>query len=496
MTTRTLRLLQPVSLKIGAMVRELRLALSLVVLLALVACGGRPLSSSRNPTRARLHDTLRQVPLGLCEDYPEEVRTIEEARRDFQLLKDAGVGVLRVSIGWDGVEPEKDRYELAFWDEFVQLAHELDIALIPYIAYTPRWNSDGGPDDYWKTPPRDLSEFAQVVQLLATRYRGRIHTWELWNEPDNRDYWLGSAAQYAALLQAGAAAVHAADPQLAVVSGGLAGGVEFFREVLAQPGAAQAIDIVNLHSYYETWNPNPLETIPGYVDAIGDIITERGGRQALWMAEVGYSDFQPAHAASPARYDYEHTVDFQAVMLVRTLALLFSKPAISLVAWYELKDPRRTDAMIGDDNNRHLGVAYADYRPKPAFAALSFMSRSFAPGFRNVDAELRVQNATQAQDPELELHGFVTARRTLLLIGWLRTRATSAVPEATLTDSRHRLVQVSAPYAARGAPMAFDEQGRTRPHAVAVRPAGPGHTALSFELRGGEVLIAELPIAD
>jgi hypothetical protein len=153
--------------------------------------------------------------------------------------------------------------------------------------------------------------------------------------------------------------------------------------------------------------------------------------------------------------------------------------------------------MIGDDNNRHLGVAYADYRPKPALAALSFMNRSFAPGFRSVDAELRLADSSRAPDPELELHGFVTARHTLLLISWLRTRTrtTSAVPERTLTDTRRRLVQVTAPYAARGVPVAFDERGRTLPRAIEIRTATAAQTTLSLDIRGGEVNITELPIA-
>src|SRR4051812_20687643 len=50
------------------------------------------------------------IPFGLCEDYPEESRSLDEVRRDIQVLKRAGVTVLRVSIGWDGVEPERDHY--------------------------------------------------------------------------------------------------------------------------------------------------------------------------------------------------------------------------------------------------------------------------------------------------------------------------------------------------------------------------------------------------
>jgi hypothetical protein len=438
----------------------------------------------------------------LCEDYPEETRTLDEARRDFAVLRAAGVGVLRVSIGWDGVEPEKDHYDLAFWDAFVELAAEARITLLPYVAYTPRWNSDGGAEDYWKTPPRDLAEFGELMQLLATRYRGRIHSWEIWNEPDNRDYWLGTAAQYGALLKTGAAAVHAADPALEVVFGGLAGGVPFLRQLFEEQQAADSVDVVNLHSYYETWNPNPLETLPSYVDEVSAVIARHGRRQPIWMAEVGYSDWRPAATRAFApRYGYEHSAEFQAVMLVRTLALLFAKPAVSLVAWYELKDPRATAAMIGDDNNRHLGVMTESYRPKPAFDALSLMSRLFRAGFRPADAELRVLPTLGS---ELELHGFLTADRELVLIAWLRTRSltpTQAPPppapngdETMLVDTRHEHVQLTALHSTRSAPVWFDQRGRRLGAGLKAR-ALAGRTELTFDLSGGEVRIIELPIA-
>jgi len=395
-----------------------------------------------------------------------------------------------VSIGWDGIEPEKDRYDLAFWDAFVDLAQAHGIRLIPYVAYTPRWNSDGGANDYWKTPPRDLAEFAEIMRILATRYRGRIQSWELWNEPDNRDYWLGTVAQYSALLETGAAAVHGVDPRLQVVSGGLAGGVAFFRELFEQKRAANAIDVVNLHSYYETWNPNPLETIVSYVQQVDEIVRRNGGTQRLWMAEVGYSDWQgPVGAPGPTHSAFEHTADYQATMLVKTLALSFSQPSVSLVAWYELKDPRANDAMIGDDNNRHLGIAYADYRPKPAMAALAFMNRLFAAGFREADAELSVAPKPSG---DLELHAFVTAHDTLLLITWLRTRSLTMAPNAS--DARRERVRVTVPHAAVGAARSFDELGRPLAAPVDTQIEA-GKTKLTLDVTAGEVRIVELPIA-
>src|SRR5436190_610770 len=106
------------------MALALRLSSVLLVLTSLASCGGQSATApalARPSARSSASAGLRRVPLGLCEDYPEESRSLEEVRRDLAVLKAAGVGVLRVSIGWDGIEPEKDHYDLAFWDAFVDL---------------------------------------------------------------------------------------------------------------------------------------------------------------------------------------------------------------------------------------------------------------------------------------------------------------------------------------------------------------------------------------
>lgn len=466
--------------------------LELCAALALVACTAPAPSSAAAPQQE-----LRVVPLGLCEDHPEETRSLAGVRRDLEMLRATGARVLRISMGWDSLEPEKDRYDFAFWDAVVRMAvDEYDLTLIPYVAYTPQWNSDGSPEEFWKTPPRDLEEFAEIVRLLVERYRGRIRSWELWNEPDNRDYWLGSTEDYAKLLRAGAGAVRAADPRGQVVLGGLAGGVEFLEELFDEWKAAESLDVVNLHSYYETWNPEPLETIPEYVDRVSAIIDRHGGKQAVWMAEVGYSNFRRGAEVSKhtfARFDYEHTLEFQATALVRTLTLLFSRPAVELVAWYELKDPAATDAMIGDVNNRHLGLAFSDYRPKPALTAFTFMGRLFAGGFRSLESELRVFGARSSPR---QVHGFLTSRGTVLVIAWLPTHTGPAVPQAgagNAPDRRRESVRVQVPYAVRGDVTAFDALGRVLGTSAPSINA-PSHTEISLVLSGGNVVIAEVAL--
>jgi polysaccharide biosynthesis protein PslG len=449
------------------------------------------------------------VPFGLCEDYPEESRSIDEVRRDIALLKRAGVHLLRVSIGWDGVEPERDHYELAFWDAFMGEMAAAGIRIIPYVAYTPRWNAAGKGADYWKRPPVDLGQFTEIMGLLAARFRGRVGSWEIWNEPDNLDFWSGTEADYAALLIAGARGVKAGDPDAKVVLGGIAGHPEFAARVLATPGVAALVDIVNAHAYFETWNPSPLETLPRYVEAFSRALTQppvptspttmggSGAARPLWLAEVGYSDYLGAKRPDAGRplFSHAHTPAFQAVMLVRTVALALARPEVQLFAWYEVKDPAAGAAMIGDDNNRHLGVVFADRTPKPALGALALVTRLFGDGFRRLDGVMRVHGD---RGSKAEVHAFINPARQAIVVAWLPT----IVPERTVGGVQPRVehIDLELPFSATGPALRLDAEGGVREQLELDGGSGgpstsPAHLRIAgITLVGGEVAVVVIPL--
>src|SRR5205809_837447 len=93
-------------------------------LLALfVANCATPLRTATSvPARAEPAAAWRQMVFGLCEDYPEETRSLEKARADLASARATGVQVLRIAFGWDAMEPEHGRYDWSFWDEFVRMA--------------------------------------------------------------------------------------------------------------------------------------------------------------------------------------------------------------------------------------------------------------------------------------------------------------------------------------------------------------------------------------
>ena len=421
--------------------------------------------------------------LGLCEDYPEETRTIERARQDLLLLHTNHIGVLRIAFGWDAIEPERGRYDWSFWDDFVRIANELQISLIPYVCYTPEWAAKTNTDKTSTQPPANYEDFAQFMRTIVNRYKGQIHSWEIWNEADNPAYWSGSAEEYATLLKTGSRAVRDADANAKVVSGGLAWNIQFLKDVLDDPTAASAADVINLHNYYETWASDGVEQIDDYVHRAQQALAKAQVQAPIWLAEVGYSNFRTNRIVSEiydATYDYEHTAEFQAASVFRMLTPLLSLSNVTLAAWYRITDLPQTEEIIGDVNNRHLGVLDQYRHPKPALAALQFFNSLFEEGA--APATLRVCKPLTSQ---AEVYAFRTAAAQLVVVAWLRVVTPNAPlgNEQLISDERRERIELIIPAEISGRAERYNETGKIT---TGIR-GGDGTVVL--ELRGGEVAV-------
>jgi len=391
------------------------------VLMASLVTGG----AARAEVQTRVippHTPRDTVNAGLCEDYPASRRTLAAARQDLEVLRRTGAKSMRISFSWAEMEAQPGQYDWQFWDEFIRMAtQDYGIELMPYICYTPRWAAREDSASFWKSPPKDPATFGRFVTALVQRYKGKIHSWEIWNEPDNGDYWTGSPADYAALLKAGSEAVHREDPAAKVVLGGLAWNTNYLRTLMQDHGISPLIDVVNLHSYNETWLGEGLEHVRDSIDRVGQTIDRYGHHQELWMAEVGYSSFRRADyvsAAWEARYSYEHTESFQAESLFRTLTLLAASGRVSRMAWYRVNDLPDTTGIIGDVNNRHLGLIGSDGREKPALAALRFFNGVSGRGLECIDDEVIISRRIRS---DAEVHCFRTDDDGVVVVAWLKT---------------------------------------------------------------------------
>ena len=434
---------------------------------------------------------FRRVPIGLGEDYPKEARSPGVVRRDLELLRTNGVHLLRISLPWDEIEPEPGRYEWGFWDRLITVAsRQYGLRLLPYVCYTPRWAAARQTEDFWRQPPRDNALFAEFVRQAARRYKGRIQSWELWNEPDNPEYWRGSVEQFQALLQAGSAAVRQADPGAKVVLGGLSWNLDFLEAMLTNRAVLQDVDVINLHNYYETWSADPLERLTDYLGRAQDILRSHGRPLPLWMAEVGYSSFhQGSYVSREARafYRYEHTPEHQASALFRILSVLLASEKVSLVTWYRVNDLLPGQEVIGDLNNRYLGVVSAQGQPKPALQALSYFQGLFAGGYRCLDRQVRISRplASAAQ-----AHVFARPDGSVVVTAWLQT----VVPGerggggGQVEDRREEEIELELPLPAADKAAVFNELGQSR-GSWPVEGHGSGCRIRGLNLRDGGVTV-------
>ena len=442
--------------------------------------------------------TYYNMPVGLCEDYPEETTTMEIIKNDFEFLKKHDIKFMRISFGWDAIESQEGKFDWLFWDEYVRMAvDDYGITLLPYICYVPMWASTGAKDTlyFWNYPPKDNEPWRDFVKTLVNRYKDRIKTWELWNEPDIWIYWQGNREQFADFMRVGAEAVREADPSAKIVFPGIAYDPEFIKDIFKNWGMSKYFDIINMHNYYETWHRHPIEQITNYVNEVADVVWRYGNNQPLWIAEVGYSTFRKDARVSDsysAYYDYEHSPEYQAVHLFKTLSLVAATEKVSAVAWYELKDLPPSENVIGDnDNNRYLGVAYPDYKEKPAARALKFFNDLFSKKYRNGNDKLKVDRIVRS---ESVVNAFENEDGSFIVTAWIQTSVPGKNKEdksGMVKDTRKESINIKLLSSLKGDVTLYDELGNKKEFKNYDK-SDNALTLKDVELEGGKIAVFEI----
>jgi glycosyl hydrolase family 39 (putative alpha-L-iduronidase) len=432
------------------------------------------------------------MPTAIGDDYFDGTSPIERVRRHFAAAKRAGAKYLRCAFSWDAIEKEHGKYDWQFWDNLMAIAEQNKIQVIPYVAYTPEWAARDK-KDFWKQPPRDPQLYADFMFAAAKRHRGRIHSWEIWNEPDNKDYWLGSADEFATLVMQAARRIREADPAAVLVLGGMANGPsDFFRALSRQHHVDRYVDVIAMHAYPEGWLNGPAELIfQQWVPQMQKIIAEAGSGDDLWLNEMGYADYrfranQASIYGTHVFYNYEHSRRYQAVMLFKMEVLALATQQISLAGWYRIDDFPRSEKRLGPDLvNYHLGVVDVRGQAKPALFALRFFNRIFNQPSRLLQVQIARREKSQAV-----VDVFQRKDKHVIVVGWLRSSTRDEVADRSgmAVDRRAEVVSAELPCAGARVSGFYDAEG-----AKVTRSARVGRGMLKdIHLSGSKVFVAEL----
>ncbi|MCO6450279.1 MAG: cellulase family glycosylhydrolase [Caldilineales bacterium] len=144
----------------------------------------------------------------------------EVADRDLQLMEDAGFNWVKQWFAWQDIEGAgRGQYDWSRTDRIVDQVADHGLNLLVRL-------SPAADKAFWAgEPPESTDAFAEFAGEVARRYKGRIHAYQIWNEPNLSREWGNKApdpASYAQMLRKSYQAIKAADPNAIVVTAGMA----------------------------------------------------------------------------------------------------------------------------------------------------------------------------------------------------------------------------------------------------------------------------------
>ncbi len=185
----------------------------------------------------------------------------DTALRDLGLVQDMGFNWVKQKFAWREIEGiEKGQFDWYRTDYIVDYVEQAGLNLLVRLDRQPFWSEPADNLYQDNQPPGDYQDFADYCSAVATRYRGRIQAYQVWNEPNLSREW-GSLppdpAAYTELLRVCHQAIKAADPNAIVISAGLAPtgtsspdampDADFLRGMYAA-GAADYFDVLGLNA--------------------------------------------------------------------------------------------------------------------------------------------------------------------------------------------------------------------------------------------------------
>jgi O-antigen ligase len=204
-------------------------------------------------------------------------------------LAQLGLTTVRQRFDWNLIEPAAGQFTWDTYDRIVAAANANGIGLLAVLDGSPAWARDAVDSANSLAPPREWADFGRFAARLAARYAGKIHVYQVWDEPNIAPHWGArwvDPSAYAGLLREGYVQLKAADPDSMVLTASLAPTLE--------TGGANLSDIAFLEQMLAAG-------ASGWFDAAA-------------IAPYGF-DQAPAAAPAPDRLNYRRAELLHRVLL-------------------------------------------------------------------------------------------------------------------------------------------------------------------------------------
>jgi hypothetical protein len=288
-----------------------------------------------------------------------------------------GITWVRFDIEWGDVQySSSSSFTWSSYDNLINALAAHHLHGLGVILFTPPWNRNPSCGGGVECPPADISAFATFAAEVAARYKSDgMHDWEIWNEPNNYNFWAikTDCNAYTALLKVTYPAIKKVDPNAVVVTGGLAPETTDahntsptdFLSCIYKAGGEPYFDAVGDHPYTYPLSPandgagawnQMISTTP----SLRSIMIANGdSNKKIWITEFG----TPTDGPDPQWYVSEAQ---QSQMVIDTMQLYKSYTWAGPLFWYTFKD----NGTSTSTNENFFGLVRADGSTKPAYTTL------------------------------------------------------------------------------------------------------------------------------
>jgi hypothetical protein len=300
------------------------------------------------------------------------VHTIRADDRQLQMISKGGFAWLIQLLEWSEVEPVQGEYFWEYPDWLVRAAEYYGLDLVLRLDHPPDW-----------ARPLDGSTYAAFVGQVAARYRDRVASYVIWNEPNLAAEWGGQPpdpATYVELLCAAQASIETADPEAVVVSAGLAPtnhadpsalDDRLYLQAMYEIGAGSCFDVLGAHPYGFAYTPDDHHGVHDGLNfaRLADmraIMVENGdGDKPVWATELGWTTNPVGAERQWLRVGEEE----QSRYLLGAIEKASQDwPWLERIAIWNVS----AGLPVGDER-RGYSILADDGTPKPAYRALAGM---------------------------------------------------------------------------------------------------------------------------
>jgi Glycosyl hydrolase catalytic core len=299
--------------------------------------------------------------------------------------KAAGVQSIRgLAAAFADILPSPGGWQFAKSDRDLDFMQTHGFDIYGGLGYGAAWASVRDPNQLrnpraWsKYPPDDLKVWEEYVNRTISRYRGRVHSWSPWNEPDSFGFFIPMPASdgkrdeaavaarrgsYLDLQKITYLAAKRADPTVTLLSGGFAMGGDYdrgFLPWLIDNGLLDHCDVLEIHTY---WSIKNLEDV---INRARELMRKAGKTRPIWVTEFGAA--LKSALAGPNIGSVEH--DHIANMIPKALATAL---AFGVERFYWYQGYTEASAAVPLSNSEY-SLSVTD-GPTPAFWSFAATAR-------------------------------------------------------------------------------------------------------------------------